>query len=164
MDIDGQVDREGYGIVESVFAENELTDVLETMKSLTIPRSPAGIRHVMSQPAVSEIAHSGRMLALARSVVGKGAFPFRATLFDKSPNSNWLVAWHQDTALPLRKKQEAAGWGPWPVKDGVIYGHAPARALEQVVALRVHLDNSNKDNGPGASSFAGNPDSRRVNR
>jgi hypothetical protein len=57
-------------------------------------------------------------------------------LVDKSPDSNWLVVWHQDTALPLRKKQEAHGWGPWSVKDGVIYAHAPASALCQVLALR----------------------------
>jgi ectoine hydroxylase-related dioxygenase (phytanoyl-CoA dioxygenase family) len=81
-------------------------------------------------------------------VAGNGAFPFRATLFDKSPTSNWLVAWHQDTALPVREKREATGWGPWSVKDGVIYAHAPANALEQVVGLRLHLDNSNEDNGP----------------
>ena len=88
------------------------------------------------------------MVTLARSVAGNGAFPFRATLFDKSPTSNWLVAWHQDTALPVREKREATGWGPWSVKDSVIYAHAPANALAQVVALRLHLDNSNEDNGP----------------
>jgi ectoine hydroxylase-related dioxygenase (phytanoyl-CoA dioxygenase family) len=148
MDIADQVGREGYGIVKGAFAEDELRGVLESMRGSAIPRSRAGIRHVMSQPAVSEIARSDRMLALARSVAGNGAFPFRATLFDKSPNSNWLVAWHQDTALPLREKHGVEGWGPWSVKDGVIYAHAPARALEQVVALRLHLDNSNEDNGP----------------
>ena len=40
------------------------------------------------------------------------------------------------------------GWGPWSVKDGVQYAHAPASALEQVVALRVHLDDSTSENGP----------------
>jgi ectoine hydroxylase-related dioxygenase (phytanoyl-CoA dioxygenase family) len=148
MGIAEQVGREGFGIVEAVYAESELRGVLEAMRGLAISRSRAGIRHVMSQPAVCEIAHSERMLAFARSVTVKEAFPFRATLFDKSPNSNWLVAWHQDTALPLREKQEATGWGPWSVKDGVNYAHAPAHALEQVVALRLHLDNSNEDNGP----------------
>jgi ectoine hydroxylase-related dioxygenase (phytanoyl-CoA dioxygenase family) len=148
MDIADQVGQEDYGIVEGVFAEDDLRGVLEAMRGSAIPRSRAGIRHVMSQAAVSEIARSDRMLALAKSVAGQGAFPFRATLFDKSPNSNWLVAWHQDTALPLREKQEAAGWRPWSVKDGVNYARAPARALEQVVALRLHLDNSNEDNGP----------------
>ena len=36
--------------------------------------------------------------------------PFRATLFDKSPQANWLVVWHQDTALPLRRRLDISGW------------------------------------------------------
>src|SRR5262249_55931469 len=31
---------------------------------------------------------------------------------------------------------------------GVSYAHAPASALEQVIALRVHLDDSTRENGP----------------
>ena len=34
------------------------------------------------------------------------------------------------------------------MKDGVTYAHAPASALCQVLVLRVHLDNSDADNGP----------------
>ena len=58
------------------------------------------------------------------------------------------MVWHQDTALPLQKKNESPGWGPWSVKQGVIYAHAPASALEKVLALRVHLDDSTLENGP----------------
>ena len=74
--------------------------------------------------------------------------PFRATLFDKSPVSNWLVVWHQDTALPFCERRDKSGWGPWSVKDGINYAHAPARALERTIALRVYLDDSVVDNGP----------------
>jgi ectoine hydroxylase-related dioxygenase (phytanoyl-CoA dioxygenase family) len=42
---------------------------------------------------------------------------------------------------------EAEGWGPWSVKADVQYAHAPARALERVVALRQSLDDSTLDNG-----------------
>jgi ectoine hydroxylase-related dioxygenase (phytanoyl-CoA dioxygenase family) len=56
--------------------------------------------------------------------------------------------WHQDTALPLRQRREVPGWGPWSIKDGVTYAHAPASALEQVLALRLHLDDSLAENGP----------------
>ena len=52
---------------------------------------------------------------------------FRATLFDKSPVANWLVVWHQDTALPLRHHVAEPGWGPWSTKAGVLYAHAPHR-------------------------------------
>jgi len=88
------------------------------------------------------------MLAIAQSILGGGAFPFRATLFDKSSEANWLVVWHQDTALPLRTRTEIPGWGPWSVKEGITYAHAPTRALNQIVALRLHLDDSTEHNGP----------------
>ena len=85
---------------------------------------------------------------MAQQILGGAALPFRATLFDKSPTSNWLVVWHQDTALPLYERREVPGWGPWSIKDGVNYAHAPASALEQVLALRLHLDDSIAENGP----------------
>ena len=88
------------------------------------------------------------MVGLARCVLGCDAFPFKATLFDKSPDANWLITWHQDTALPLREKQETPGWGPWSTKEGIPYAHAPASALERVVALRLHLNDSDQENGP----------------
>src|SRR5439155_16100641 len=72
----------------------------------------------------------------------------RATVFNKSPTSNWLVVWHQDTALPLVKRIDVAGWGPWSIKSGVTYAHAPATALERILALRIHLDDSTSENGP----------------
>jgi len=40
------------------------------------------------------------------------------------------------------------GWGPWSTKSGVAYAHAPAHALEGVLALRLHLDDSTLQNGP----------------
>src|SRR5262249_27208934 len=99
-------------------------------------------------PTVNRIACDARMMCIAQAILGDAALPFRATLFEKLPDSNWLVAWHQDTALPLTERRESVGWGPWSAKEGVTYAHAPARALEQVLALRVHLDDSTAYNGP----------------
>jgi ectoine hydroxylase-related dioxygenase (phytanoyl-CoA dioxygenase family) len=106
------------------------------------------MRHAMRNESVAAIARDPRLLSMAQEVFGHAAIPFRATLFDKSPVSNWLVVWHQDTALPLHERREVPGWGPWSIKDGVNYAHAPASALEQVLALRVHLDDSVAENGP----------------
>jgi ectoine hydroxylase-related dioxygenase (phytanoyl-CoA dioxygenase family) len=107
-----------------------------------------GMRHAMRSAAVAAVARDARLTEVAQEVLGAAAVPFRATLFDKSPVSNWLVVWHQDTALPLRERREVLGWGPWSVKDGVNYAHAPAGALEQILALRLHLDDSVAENGP----------------
>ena len=87
-------------------------------------------------------------MVLAQTELGGEAVPFRATLFEKSGKANWLVVWHQDTALPIRRPFEQAGWGPWSEKAGLPYAHAPAWALSRIVALRLHLDASTRENGP----------------
>src|SRR4029079_1287531 len=111
-------------------------------------RSRAGARHLMSDPDVRGMARDRRLVDLASAALGCPAEPYRATLFDKSPKANWLVVWHQDTALPLSTMHDGDGWGPWSKKAGVLYAHAPASALEKIVALRVHLDASTAENGP----------------
>ncbi|MGC2327420.1 MAG: phytanoyl-CoA dioxygenase family protein, partial [Candidatus Sulfotelmatobacter sp.] len=102
----------------------------------------------LSNAVVTWLARESPLSEIARNILGTNAFPFRATMFEKSPAANWLVVWHQDTALPLQHRQATSGWGPWSVKDGVIYAHAPASTLSQIVALRVHLDDSTSQNGP----------------
>jgi len=126
----------------------EVGVLLEAFSRAELPRSRADLRHAMKLPAVTSLAQDPRLMKIARGTLGRDAFPFRATLFDKSPTANWLVVWNQDTALPFEERREIPGWGPWSVKDGVNYAHAPATALSQVLALRVHLDDSTDENGP----------------
>jgi ectoine hydroxylase-related dioxygenase (phytanoyl-CoA dioxygenase family) len=102
----------------------------------------------MANPAVAGLATDSRLIAIARETLGQSATPFRATLFEKSYRTNWLIPWHQDTALPLTASFDAPGWGPWSEKAGALHAHAPAWALSRIVALRVHLDASTAENGP----------------
>src|SRR5277367_7000608 len=143
-----EVEQRGFATLPEVLTRSEIERLDESLTRNPLPRSRAGMRHALRHPAVLAIARDPRLQVIAREVLGCEPFPFRATLFDKSPVSNWLVVWHQDTALPLHERREVPGWGPWSIKDGVNYAHAPASALEQVLALRVHLDDSVAENGP----------------
>jgi ectoine hydroxylase-related dioxygenase (phytanoyl-CoA dioxygenase family) len=137
---------DGFFVREGVFDKSEVAHILGSLAN--VPHSRAGSRHLMSVPAVNRLASDRRLLQIAETTLSAAVIPFRATLFDKSPTANWKVAWHQDTALPLMKRTESEGWGPWSIKDGVHYAHAPTRALESVVALRIQLDPSTTANGP----------------
>lgn len=143
-----EIAEQGFAIKNGVFSDAEISALEKELRLADLPRSRAGIRHAMRNSAVAKIASHKSLVGMAREVLGAAAVPYRATLFDKSPVSNWLVVWHQDTALPLCQKREIAGWGTWSVKDNTIYAHAPAAALSDVLALRVHLDDSGADNGP----------------
>ncbi len=137
---------EGFGVYHPVLDGEECASLLTTLTG--VPRSRAGSRHLLWHPAVSALAHDARLADIASAFLGRTPFPYRATLFEKSERSNWLVVWHQDTALPFKSRFEALGCGPWSVKEGVLYAHAPAFALSRIVALRVHLDDSEHSNGP----------------
>jgi ectoine hydroxylase-related dioxygenase (phytanoyl-CoA dioxygenase family) len=143
-----EIEKQGFAIVPEVLSRSEIVRLDESFSRDPLPRGRAGMRHALRHPSVLAIARDSRFRAIAQQVLGCDPFPFRATLFDKSPASNWLVVWHQDTALPLRERHEIPEWGPWSVKDGVIYAHAPASALSRVIALRLHLDDSTSENGP----------------
>ena len=136
----------GFEVIQGVLTDAERTSLLAAASGF--PRSRAGARHLMRDATVNRMARDRRLVDLASAALGSSAEPFRATLFDKSSDANWLVVWHQDTALPLERRQEAEGWGPWSTKDGVVYAHAPASALHHIVAVRVHLDDSTSENGP----------------
>ena len=122
--------------------------VCEALARADLVKTKAGARHILSVPEVRALATRPALVRLATMFLGAPPIPFRATLFDKSPASNWLVAWHQDTALPVLQRVNDSSWGPWSLKGGVLHAIAPAAALARIVALRVHLDESTHANGP----------------
>jgi ectoine hydroxylase-related dioxygenase (phytanoyl-CoA dioxygenase family) len=142
------IDRPGFRIENYVLSGAECDKLINAVQQSLRRRSRAGARHLMSIPAIEAAAKDERLLRIARLALGDGAVPYRATLFDKSARANWLVVWHQDTALPLESRNDSAEWGPWSVKAGILYAHAPAWALSRVLALRISLDASMSENGP----------------
>lgn len=142
------IDQAGFETSNQVLPPVECDDLLSKLAASEVSRSRAGARHLISLPFILRLARDARLQRIADAALGCEALPFRVTLFDKSTDSNWSVVWHQDTALPLAKKFDAPGWGPWSIKAGIRYAHAPASALNRIVALRVHLDESASTNGP----------------
>jgi ectoine hydroxylase-related dioxygenase (phytanoyl-CoA dioxygenase family) len=142
------IEENGFAILPRLLTPEDSDRLLEAINAVASRRSRAGLRHALGLSPVSAVARRYQLIELARAVLGPGALPFRATLFDKSPTANWLVVWHQDTALPLQKRLDSPGWGPWSIKEGIVYAHAPETVLEQVLALRLSFDESTAENGP----------------
>jgi ectoine hydroxylase-related dioxygenase (phytanoyl-CoA dioxygenase family) len=138
----------GYWVTENVLSTEECDDIASELSQDRQSRGRAGARHLMSNRSIAALASDLRLLRIARLPLGDAAIPYRATLFEKSGRANWLVVWHQDTALPVELPFASKEWGPWSTKAGIHYAHAPTWALNHIVALRVHLDSSTSENGP----------------
>src|SRR5687767_10735690 len=55
-------------------------------------------------PEVRALAHCPEVRALVVPVLGPSARVVRGLLFDKTPEANWKVAWHQDLSVPVRRR------------------------------------------------------------
>jgi len=85
---------------------------------------------------------------LVEPVVGPEARVVRSILFDKTAESNRGVPWHQDLTIAVAERREVSGFVGWSVKDGVHHVQAPREVLEQMLTVRLHLDDCGPENGP----------------
>lgn len=146
----------GFELVERVLDAGEVAGLLAAVERLggrrvgTGGREGAyGLRGLLGLcPEVGKVADSERLRALVRSYLGREGRVVRALFFDKIPEANWGVPWHQDLTIAVTERIEVAGFGPWSVKNGVVHVQAPVEVLARMVALRIHLDDCAADNGP----------------
>jgi hypothetical protein len=94
------------------------------------------------------LAANGPVGAVAAGLTSPAARPVRAVMFDKTPEANWAVAWHQDRTLPVAARVDVEGYGPWSTKDGVLHVAPPFEILTRMITLRVHLDSVDVGNAP----------------
>jgi hypothetical protein len=93
-------------------------------------------------------APDSAMQRIACTIIGDGAFPVRALLFDKTPANNWPLGWHQDRTIAIKARADLPGFGPFTVKDGILHVQPPADILAGMATLRLHLDDTDDDNAP----------------
>ena len=142
-------ERDGFVLLNSMVPNEQLNQLANEIEPIRSSLHSAGIRNLLSLcPAVRLFANSGVAYEIASEILKTIPIPARAILFDKTPESNWYVTWHQDLTIPVKSKIEIENYGPWSIKNGILHVQPPAAILEKMVSLRIHLDACSKENGP----------------
>ena len=142
-------EQHGFALVEELVPPEQV-DALraEVDALLAASHHRAGVRNALAASAtLRDLAASGAPATTARSLLGPQARPTKLTVFDKTAAANWKVPWHQDLTISVRERRDAAGLGPWSVKDGVPHVQPPISVLQQILAIRLHLDDTSAENG-----------------
>jgi ectoine hydroxylase-related dioxygenase (phytanoyl-CoA dioxygenase family) len=121
---------------------------LRTVVAPLVTDGRGGARNLLDLPEIEALARSVHIRPLAIAVLGADCFAVRALLFDKTPDANWKVIWHQDLSIATTARADVAGYGPWTEKAGVPHVQPPASVLANMLAIRVHLDPCGVANGP----------------
>lgn len=145
----------GHATIPAVFTAQECDALLLALareEAQLLRKDPTAETHAMRDllrvPEVRALARDPRVRERVEVALGTNANAVRGLFFDKVPGANWKVAWHQDTTIAVKERHEAEGFGPWSVKFGVPHVRPPAQVLENMLAVRIHLDDCGEDNGP----------------
>jgi ectoine hydroxylase-related dioxygenase (phytanoyl-CoA dioxygenase family) len=143
LDLRSNVEENGFAIVPFCLDDQAVEALREHLRDADYAQ-----RNLLSVPAVRELAASAPLRQLVDAFLGPKCFATRGILFNKTEQSNWKVAWHQDLTIAVRERRETDGFGPWSVKAGVVHVQPPPDIMGRILAIRLHLDESGLDNGP----------------
>jgi ectoine hydroxylase-related dioxygenase (phytanoyl-CoA dioxygenase family) len=132
----------GFQIVQGLVCQPECRLLGEVLGKVS-----SGRRALLGIPEVANLAFGRSVLAHVEAHLGTGSFPVRSLFFDKTLESNWAVAWHQDLTIATRMKIEVPGFGPWTEKNQIPHVQPPHSLLERMLTVRIHLDTADEGNG-----------------
>jgi Phytanoyl-CoA dioxygenase (PhyH) len=137
----------GVAIIEYVFTASEMTALDAAFE--TYSPSGAGARQArLGQNFVASLRRNQTLQGIADQLSGGIAQLVRVVTFDKTPETNWFVPWHQDRSVALDQRLDVPEFEAWTVKDGCHHAEPPISLLEAMVTLRLHLDDCDEDSGP----------------
>lgn len=154
------LDRDGFAVVSGLLdaaqvdaLTDRLTAALGAAEDESARRSEGGhvfaARHVLARfPKAVEVVRQGAFPELLRKLLGPACGVVRGLYFDKPPEHTWALPWHQDVTIAVREHLPSDRYTTPTRKVGVPHVEAPAELLEQMLAVRIHLDEVTEDNGP----------------
>jgi hypothetical protein len=140
----GSFDDDGFAVLPRLVDDDALDDIASAMAS----RPATGARELLSEPWCAALARRLQADARLADAIPRTHVPVQCTAFEKSRDYNWLVAVHQDLAIPVAERVDDAALTGWSNKGGTWFVQPPAGVLEQLVALRLHVDDCGSDDGP----------------
>lgn len=142
-----QLEEQGFALLPGFLRKDDLDELSVAIQEAAM--TGAGTRNLLDRvPRLRQFATSATILDLVQPILGANAFAARAIFFNKSPKANWKVPWHQDLTIAVQARIEVPGFGPWTTKEGICHVQAPVWLLENMLAVRIHLDDCDEDNGP----------------
>lgn len=138
-----QLALQGYALIPMVLTPIECASIANHLAAMAMPS--VGTRNLLQKPWCQALAAQlRRNLAL----VPPAFVAVQCTYFEKSVSHNWLVPVHQDLGIPVAARVAHSSLRAWSEKEGSLFVQPPITLLEELIALRVHIDACTAQDGP----------------
>lgn len=147
--------RNGFTTISDVYTHNEVSQIVSLIEAAdtsgeTFRKSKDlfAIRQFLKEmPQIATLVFNANLKSIIAALFGVDYFVVKSIYFDKPEQSNWFVAYHQDLTISVDKKVATEGYGPWTVKQNQFAVQPALPVLDNIFAIRIHLDSTDENNG-----------------
>lgn len=141
----------GTATLQQVFTRKEVNAIKSKLqayfKRTGLDDNAHAVRDILQQaPELKPLLLNRRLTHILKKV-NPALFLTKALFFNKTPEANWYVTWHQDTVIQVAEKIETEGFTGWTRKNDVHGVVPPDAILDDTVTIRIHLDDTTAANG-----------------
>lgn len=137
----------GFEIIENIYTEKEVNEMLEIISANAL-NNQFGVRaFLLDNPEMIGKIFTKKLLEIIEKIAPDCNKSIKSIYFDKPPNANWIVNWHQDLTINLSNKKEVKHFKNWRVNKERVIVQPNLEMLERIFTIRIHLDDCTKANG-----------------
>lgn len=148
-----RLNEQGFAVIPDVFNDATISSTINelTLAFNSLSKSAdaiSGVRDLLNvSPQLKTLAESRQIRNIVEPFLGSKARVVRSIFFDKTPRANWKVAWHQDLTIAVSARKNIEGFTAWSTKSGIPHVQPPVSILENMLTVRIHLDDADETNG-----------------
>ncbi len=145
-----KLEHKGFDILRHVYSRKEINQ-MKNLIYLHYTKFPTKELHALRAllteiPEIRELIFNENLTRILKRI-NPELYLTKAIFFDKTPESNWYVTWHQDTTINVQSKVDLPGYTGWTKKDGSYGVNSPDEILKNTLTIRIHLDDTDESNG-----------------
>lgn len=145
----------GFAIVDNIYSDTEVENIIDCIERTNSKEGFAeSSRHLFAFrqaikkiPSLKPLVFTEKLLSVLSTLFEEPYFLTKAIYFDKPSESNWFVAYHQDLSISVDEKAIVPNYANWTFKKGQHGVQPPLDILKNIVTVRIHLDDTTKENG-----------------
>ncbi len=138
----------GFVMVSHVLSPAECNAITQLQKSASVSNLSGSTRNLLDAPWCQSLAKKLRKHPMLLELLDQTLIAVQCNYFEKSTSQNWMVPYHQDLTIPVVEKIIHNELKGWTAKEGTYYVQAPPVVLEQIIIVRLHLDECSLEDGP----------------
>ena len=152
---------EGFELLENIYCRSDCEQLLDQLESAMATDSDSfhvrksrgtvfAARNLIDIcPAVKQVWQIPSLTSLLKNTLGDRFGLVRVLFFDKPSERSWSLPFHKDMTIAVADNSLPTNQFRKPThKAGVDHVEAPQELLQQMLTLRIHLDDVTQDNGP----------------